>query len=84
MRETTRDPGSLQESAEGELPGAELVATGPSETELVTVALLMRLYDVGMAILSHLDKPTADQIFDAHENGGTFNPPIFIPDANQE
>lgn len=54
-------------------------AASPSETELVIVALLMRNYDISMALLSHFDKETADRIYDAHENGGTFNPPIFIP-----
>lgn len=60
---------------------AHLISTGPSETELVQVALLMRLYDLGMAILTSMDENKANQVFEAHEKGGHFNPPIFIPES---
>lgn len=84
MRETTRDnqfPNDPKEGTGEELPGAELISTGPSETELVQVALLMRLYDLGMAILTAMDEDKANQVFEAHEKGGHFNPPVFIPDV---
>jgi hypothetical protein len=58
---------------------AEGVASQPSEHELVVVALLMRIYDVQMALLSMVNKEQADHIFDTHANGGHFNPQIFIP-----
>ena len=70
------------DALEGQLAVA---SQAPSETELIIVALLMRLYDVNMALLSHFDKQTADNIYDTHANGGTFNPAVFIPtisDAN--
>lgn len=78
MREVTRDPGSLGDDSAKEITG-ELIESGPSETELVQVALLMRLYDLGMAILTSLDEDKANQVFEAHEKGEHFNPPIFIP-----
>lgn len=58
----------------------ELVSTGPSETDKIIVTMLMRLYDVQMAILSLMNKPTADEIFDAHNQGGHFNPEIYVPE----
>lgn len=78
MREVTRDPGSLGDDSAKEITG-ELIESGPSETELVQVALLMRLYDLGMAILTELNESRADEVFEAHERGEHFNPPIFIP-----
>lgn len=53
------------------------------EAQLVTVSLLMRIYDVQMALLSLQDKSMADEIFDAHEKGATFNPPVFIPELSE-
>lgn len=61
---------------------AQLVSTGPSETELVIVSLLMRLYDINLAILNHLNESRADEIYEAHEKGEHFNPPIFVPEVN--
>lgn len=88
MREVTRDSKWVEEDSDRELPG-ELIPTDanagsrqPSETELVQVALLMRLYDLGMAILTSMDDDKANQVYEAHEKGGHFNPPIFIPDAS--
>lgn len=63
---------------------AVLDTTAPSETELVIVSLLMRLYDIQMALLSNVDKPLADSIYDTHNNGGHFNPEIFIPGPVEE
>lgn len=63
---------------------ATLESTGPSETELVQVALLMRLYDLGMAILTSMDEDKANQVYEAHEKGGHFNPPVFIPDVPED
>jgi len=82
MKEVSRDekfPNDPKEGSAEELP-AQLMSTGPSETELVIVALLMRLYDLNLAILSNLDEARADEIYEAHEKGGHFNPPIFIPE----
>lgn len=86
MREVPRDEKWIDAENDGEA-GTEfeavLESTGPSETELVMVALLMRLYDINMALLSHVNKQTADSIYEAHEKGGHFNPPIFIPTASE-
>ena len=81
MHETTRDSKWVEEGTGEELP-AQLVTTGPSETELVIVSLLMRLYDLNLAILATMNEARADEIYEAHEKGGHFNPPIFIPDAD--
>lgn len=82
MREVTRDSKWVEEPTAEELPPAELVSTGPSETELVIVSLLMRLYDLNLAILSTMDEKRADEIYEAHEKGGHFNPPVFIPEVS--
>lgn len=60
-----------------------LMTTGPSETDLVIVSLLMRLYDIQMALLSKVDKELADSIYDTHNGGGHFNPQIFIPSTDE-
>lgn len=60
---------------------AELITT-PTETELVTVSLLMRIYDVQLALLAHFDQERADEVYETHEKGGHYNPPIFIPDMD--
>lgn len=86
MREVTRDeqfPNDPKEGTGEELP-ALIGNTGPSETELVQVALLMRLYDLGMAILTSMDEDKANQVFEAHEKGEHFNPPVFIPEVPED
>lgn len=55
------------------------VGNTPSEESLIVVMQLMRLYDIGMALLNHFDKPTADTIYEAHNKGDHFNPMFFIP-----
>lgn len=62
-----------QESFDGEVAGR------PTEAELVTIGLLMRLYDLQLAILHCLDSDKADEVYDHHEAGGHYNPTIFIP-----
>lgn len=54
------------------------------ESNLAVVSLLMRLYDVEMAALSNTYKEDADALFDLHSNGGTQNPPVFIPNVTHE
>ena len=82
MRETTRDEQFPQEYG-NEITG-EILETSPSETELVIVSLLMRLYDLNLAILNHLDENRANEIYEAHEKGLHFNPPIFVPEVGSE
>lgn len=48
----------------------------------VIISLLVRLYDVHMGILSHLDKDTADKIYDAHDRGEHYHPNIFLLDIS--
>lgn len=62
---------------------APVLVSGPSETELVMIALLMRIYDVNSAILAALDEGKANQVYEAHERGENFNPPVFIPDVQE-
>lgn len=57
----------------------ELVGGSPTEGELVIISLLMRLYDVQLAILNEMNEDRANEVFDHHDNGGHFNPKIFIP-----
>lgn len=53
--------------------------TAPRESELALIGLLMRIYDVNMAILSNINKPEADALYEAHERGEILNPDLFIP-----
>lgn len=80
MREVTRDEKFPDEETTGEV----VLNTSPSETELVQVALLMRLYDLGMAILTSMNEDRANQVYEAHEKGEHFNPPVFIPDVKED
>lgn len=52
------------------------------ENSLVIISLLMRLYDIQMALLSEMNKDLADSIYDTHALGGHFNPQIFIPNVS--
>lgn len=71
------------------LPEVELIGSGNEElvevlnkiheATLANTALLMRLYDIQLALLSYGNKTVADSLFDTHAEGGHFNPPIFIP-----
>lgn len=56
----------------------------PTESELAIISLLMRLYDINMALLNHLDRDTADAIFESHQKGQHFNPEIFIPNFDDD
>ena len=58
---------------------APVLSSGPSEIELATIALLMRIYDTQSAILHALDPEKANEVWDAHARGDHFNPEIFIP-----
>lgn len=62
--------------------GPEYLTGGPSEVELLTITLLTRLYDIGMAILTVMDEEKAGMVFDAHDKGENFNPELFIPDLS--
>lgn len=72
------DAASTQEGFEAGV----LMDTGPSETDLVIVSLLMRLYDLNLALLAHFDQKRADEVYEAHEKGEHFNPPVFIPEVS--
>lgn len=56
------------------------VPSAPNDAELISITLLARLYDVGMAILTVLDEQTAGKVYEAHSQGENFNPEMFIPD----
>lgn len=56
----------------------------PSQESLVIIALLMRLYDVNLALLNHFDPHRADEIFETHQNGADFNPPVYIPQITSD
>lgn len=48
---------------------------------LAQLTLLMRIYDVQMALLNEANEERADEIYDWHEAGHTFNPPIYLVDV---
>lgn len=60
-----------------------VLQTAPDETQLIIVSLLMRLYDLNMALLSVQAPKIADDIFDHHAKGGHYNPEIFIPNYRE-
>lgn len=71
-------------SLESQPEAPVVLQSSPSEESLVTVALLMRIYDIQMALLSEVNKDLADEIYDTHAAGGHFNPQIFIPKVSTE
>lgn len=74
MREQVKELEDYTTRLEG-----EVLESGPSETDLVIIALLMRIYDLNLALLSHFNKPQADEVYEAHAKGDHFNPKIYIP-----
>lgn len=74
MKETTRDS---KWSNDGE-------DRTPREVELVIVSLLMRLYDLNLALLAETSQKRADEVYDAHKKGEHFNPPIFVPQVDED
>jgi hypothetical protein len=54
------------------------------ESQMVVISLLMRIYDIQLALLSNVDDENATRIYETHERGGHFNPPVFIPDPNAQ
>lgn len=98
MRETPRDSKWIDERENNDRRRDEYAvsdaleeenSTGPKmlpgyEAQLVTISLLMRIYDVQSALLHHFAPDKADEIYDAHSEGGHFNPAVFIPKAVDE
>jgi hypothetical protein len=80
MKEVEPDNKWVEDTPEEFGVSQELMSTGPSDAELLSITILARLYDIGMAILTHLDEETAGKVFEAHEKGENFNPPMYIPD----
>lgn len=81
MKESPRDPhweNDVGNGTEYQELTAE-ISSEPTEAQLVTIALLMRLYDLNLALLNHFDSDLADNIYETHEKGGHKNPPIYIP-----
>lgn len=64
------------------VPEPTLLEAQPSTESKIIISLLMRIYDVQMALLTKVDPETADKLFDAHEEGKDFNPTIYIPEIN--
>lgn len=54
------------------------------ESNMVIIGFLSRLYDIHMAALNAVDSEAADNIYETHEAGGNFNPPMFIPDIKEQ
>lgn len=66
-------------------PEAQNHTTGPTQPgepeamsmEMAHLVLLQRIYDVQLAILNEMNSDRADEIFEEHERGRNFNPPIW-------
>lgn len=56
----------------------------PSTESKVVITMLMRLYDIQMAMLNEMNPDVADRIYDAHDKGEFFNPEIFIPEIKDK
>lgn len=56
----------------------------PSSENLIIISLLMRLYDLNMALLNESNRAVADRVYSAHMNGETFNPKMYIPEFTDE
>lgn len=61
-----------------------LLEAQPSTESKIIISLLMRIYDVQMALLTKVDPDTADKLYDAHERGEDFNPTIYIPEIKDD
>lgn len=61
-----------------------LLESTPSTESRIIITLLMRLYDIQMALLSNVNHNAADRIFDKHAEGELFNPQMFIVDIVDE
>lgn len=77
MREVPRDEQFPDRSKEKSTGGEH---TGSDQTQLAILTMLMRIYDLQMALLNASDPEVADRIFEEHNRGGHFNPMIYIPD----
>lgn len=64
------------------LPQPVILEAQPSTESKIVISLLMRIYDVQMALLTKVDPDTADRIYDTHQRGEDFNPTIYIPEIN--
>lgn len=79
MKEVEVDNKWIEENGRNETPTVAEVEVDPLEIAKAQLVMLMRLYDIQMAILTLQDAGKADQIFDAHDVGQLFNPQLFIP-----
>lgn len=90
MREVNRDEkfpeeyGNESSDAGSEHLEPVLDNTEPTTQELITISLLMRNYDLLLALLNHFDKELADEVWEAHSKGGHMNPAMFLPDLSGE
>lgn len=51
---------------------------------MLQTALLMRLYDVNMLLLGHVDEETASELWEKHNAGGHNNPAVMVPVFSRE
>lgn len=60
-------------------------AFDPDNFGPVMLIMMMRLYDLGLAFLSVIDKQGADELVELHSQGHTFSPrPAFIEGYEDE
>lgn len=62
-------------------PTLEEIAGRNQQIALAQLTLLMRIYDVQMALLTDVDEDRANEVYALHENGHTYNPPIYLVDV---
>lgn len=74
-----RDEGTQSVEENGRREVEQTYDEAMFETQKAQLVMLMRLYDIQMALLTLQDAEQADKIYDAHDQGKLFNPQLFIP-----
>lgn len=86
---TTEILKNIHEAIEGITQQATIAAVAAAEFkslrdyQLIQITLLMRLYDVQMALLSVSDKGLADAVWDAHDRGDLMHPQLLVPELGE-
>lgn len=74
MHESERDS-KWQDEREGNVTG-KVTLNDVFELQMAQLIVLQRIYDVQLALLSDVDPDRADELYEGHENGRIYGPPI--------
>lgn len=55
-----------------------------SDTNLVIAMLLVRIYDVQMAMLREINPAAAIELYELHNEGQNNNPHLWVPEIKEE